>query len=155
MEQYIIYGSKFEQYFCQLGSVPEIKIVDSKEAAINYIAERMLGDIKEVLEPSLLKKLMESKNETAFLDYITGEEPDNEFSIITKEDGFFKYSDGSYLLDHPDHSSSEGCEYVLKIAKQEIGVDDSGNPTTELITETGIDFEEIVNAMKKLYSEGK
>lgn len=155
MEQYIIYGSKFEQYFCQLGSVPEMKIVNSKEAAVDYIAGRMLEDIKEVLEPSLLKKLIESKNETAFLDYITGEEPDNEFSIITKENGFIKYSDGAYLIDHSDHSSSDGCEYVMGIAKQEIGVDDSGNPTTELITENGIDFEEIVNAMKKLYSEGK
>lgn len=157
MEKYLIYGSNFAPYFCQVGNTPEITMVDSREAAVEHLAKRVLSDIKEAYKEELLDELMTSDDEEALWEYMNGEgSSDNEYSVIDgyTEASILKYNDTSYLAEHND-GGDDGCSYDLGIAKQEFTVDDSGNVTVTLSTETDITVREVIDAVQKMYLAGK
>jgi hypothetical protein len=148
MEKYLIYGSNFAQYLCQLGDTPEITMVDSRNMAIKTLANRILSDLKNVLKPDIFEKYMKSDADT-LLEYLKGEN-EEETTFLSEASCGIRYSDTGYSKDR---TYDDGIDYTLGVAKQVIDVDSSGNIAVSLSTETNIGLEEIVGAMKALYSE--
>lgn len=148
MEKYLIYGCNFEQYLCQLGDIPEITMVESHDMAIKEVAKRILSDLTNVLKPLVLQKYMNGDAGT-LLEYLKGDN-EEEVTFLSKASCGIRYSDMGYS---EDRSYDDGVEYTLGVAKQVIDVDSSGNIVVSLSKETNIDLEEIVGAMKALYSE--
>ena len=89
------------------------------------------------------------KKKSKLLEYLKGEN-EEETTFLSEASCGIRYSDTGYSEDRP---YDDGVEYTLGVAKQVIDVDSSGNIAVSLSTETNIDLEEIVGAMKTLYSE--
>lgn len=162
MEQYFVYGSRFQQPFYswypgKSGYDTELIPEETYERAVDTIALILLLRIKENLgydHQHDMRSILSGETPTALYNFITGTRGLREgakelegFKFVEECNYSIRYSDVGYSGLKP---CDKGVEYTLGISKQTISADADGNINVCPLAVVPVSINTIVDAMKKL-----